>query len=309
MPREKPTQQQLTPPHLPKTHAPHRHRTHTALKELPPIERPDPDNVESPASGQKPSSATASDPTASPSTPQTGSPKSPTTPRTPGAVANANIRAANKREAALTAALHDDEPERHHETITITNSNTAADDIDTALDTCAPADADLSHLAKLKANMAASNISSQLRIRQMSRTQAKTIEAATQATGSLPAAINANANAAATKLTGVDALVLSPSRSAVTATREALAGAMFELKVSRDTHNTKRERCQHALAVGMCAATDLTSFIDNDDGSLTEPERSSAKERLHEHNTCSISFDKLDAALALSYSSAQKLPP
>ena len=143
----------------------------------------------------------------------------------------------------------------------------------------------------------------------MSRTQAKTTEAATLATTSLRNAYRANANAAEAKQTGVDAGVLIPARAEVSTTHEALSVALLALKVTNEDHHLSRERCQHALAVGMCAATDLSNFIDDDDGSLSEADRLSAKDCVLEHDACSLAFDNLDTALALIYNKAPKLPP
>ena len=92
-------------------------------------------------------------------------------------------------------------------------------------------------------------------------------------------------------------------------THEALAVALLALKVTNEDHRLNREKCQHALAVGMCSVSDLSKFIDNDDGSLSEADRRSAKDRMLEHDACSRAFDNLDTALALTYNKAPKLPP
>ena len=122
----------------------------------------------------------------------------------------------------------------------------------------------------LQATMETTNAASCRCLRRMTRSQRRTIASATRAMEALAHAKIATANAQAAKASGIKAGVLSPAREAVSTTREALAIAMAALNDASAGHGLARERSQHALAVGMCAETALTKFIEQDEGSLEE---------------------------------------
>lgn len=61
--------------------------------------------------------------------------------------------------------------------------------------------------------------------------------------------------------------MLSPARKDIMETREALSIALAALKETSEDRIQARERCKHALSVAMCAATALSKFMQEDDGS------------------------------------------
>ena len=123
-------------------------------------------------------------------------------------------------------------------------------------------------LDRLTDRMSKANEAAWRGIAQMSPSHTKAKAAASQATIALANATQANIDATKAKAAGVDAGILSPTRAAVEATSETLAVAMVQLKTTSEEHHVQRERCQHALAGGMYAARNLSSFLSEDDGSL-----------------------------------------
>ena len=117
-------------------------------------------------------------------------------------------------------------------------------------------------LERLHSSMTKANAMSARCLRRMARAQTAAIRAARQATDSLANATQAIANVEAAKVAGGDAGVLSPSRLAATATREMLAVALVELKVTSEDHHLRREKTQNALAVDTCATWALAVFIE-----------------------------------------------
>lgn len=111
----------------------------------------------------------------------------------------------------------------------------------------------------------------------------------------------AAANVEVARVSGVDAGVLSPTRTAVTDTRDYLAISMAALKSASDEHSRAREKSHHALEFGMCAAGAMDKFIEDDEGSLEKTERDRAGEMRDTQDDCTAEFDRLDAEIAELY--------
>lgn len=142
----------------------------------------------------------------------------------------------------------------------------------------------------------------------MKRTQRRAIEAEIQARGVLANDNLADSNAEDEMATGVDADVLSPTRTPILATREALAIALAALQETSEEHSRARERSRHALAVGICASTALPNFTEEDDGSLGNSDRDSAGELRDAHDAAIPDFYKLGAEIAETHTSEPALP-
>lgn len=102
--------------------------------------------------------------------------------------------------------------------------------------------------------------------------------------------------------------MLSPARKDFMETREGLATALDALKATNEDDSLAREKCQHALAVATCAANDLVTFIQNENGSLGEAERVGTNALRNRHDLCIAEFDKLDAEIAEPYNAAPAFP-
>lgn len=120
-------------------------------------------------------------------------------------------------------------------------------------------------------------------LRSMVRTHIRAIKAAVQARETLARAGQAAERAKKSVANGVDAGELSLARKEVMETRKDLAIAFSALKSASEDHSKARERCQHALAVAMCADTAVSTFMHEEDGRIQETARVSANALRNRH--------------------------
>lgn len=161
--------------------------------------------------------------------------------------------------------------------------------------------------AVIQTTLTTANAASKSSLRRMKRTQGRAITAEIQAREAHSNVKLAAAKAEVAKASGVDRVVMSLARAAVTLTGEALAITMAALKEASEEHSRARDRSRHALAVGMCATGALGNFIQEDEGCLEEAGRERAGDIRHTYDECAAEFEKLDSDITEPYQFAPSL--